>query len=70
MLVESDYPHCDSTWPNTQRLLGEQIGSFPADEIAKLTWQNASNLFRFPIPTAISADPDAPWPSEIARGER
>ncbi len=70
LLVESDYPHCDSSWPNTQTLLGEQIGSFPADDIAKLTYANASKLFTFPIPAAVIANPDAPWPSEVARGER
>jgi predicted TIM-barrel fold metal-dependent hydrolase len=59
LLLESDYPHQDGTWPDTQELLFEQIGHFPADEIRKITWENASTLFRFPVPAAVQADPDA-----------
>ena len=68
--IESDYPHADSTWPDTQRVVERQIGRFPADEIAKMTWSNASELFRHPVPEAVTSEPDAPWPSEIARGSR
>ena len=70
ILVESDYPHADSSWPDTQALLGDQIGQLPPEDVAKMTWQNASALFRFGVPEAVVADPDAPWPSELARGER
>lgn len=70
ILVESDYPHADSSWPDTQALLGAQIGRLPPADLAKLTWQNARDLFGLDIPPAVAANPDAPWPSEIARGER
>ena len=70
LLVESDYPHCDSSWPNTQKLLGEQIGTFSKEDTDKLTHGNAMNLFDFKIPADVIADPDAPWPSEVARGDR
>jgi len=59
LLLESDYPHQDGTWPDTQELLFGQIGHFPADEVRKITWENASKLFRFPVPEAVQADPDA-----------
>ena len=59
LMLESDYPHQDGTWPDTQELLFEQIGHFPADEVRKITWENASKLFRFPVPEAVQADPDA-----------
>jgi predicted TIM-barrel fold metal-dependent hydrolase len=59
VLLESDYPHQDGTWPDTQEILHEQIGHFPADEIRKITWENASKLFRFPVPHAVQADPNA-----------
>jgi predicted TIM-barrel fold metal-dependent hydrolase len=59
LMLESDYPHQDGTWPDTQELLQEQIGHLPADEIARITWANASELFRFPVPEAVQADPDA-----------
>ena len=48
LLLESDYPHQDGTWPDTQEILHEQIGHFPADDIRKLTWENASKLLRPP----------------------
>src|SRR6476619_5451333 len=50
LLLESDYPHQDGTWPDTQEILHEQIGHFPADEVRKITWENASKLFQFPVP--------------------
>ena len=35
-----------------------QIGHFPADDIRKLTWENASKLFDHPVPDAAQTDPD------------
>ena len=59
ILVESDYPHCDSTWPNTQRVIEEELGGLPAEDIAKMTWKNASELYRHPVPEAVQHDPNA-----------
>ncbi len=59
VLLESDYPHQDGTWPDTQELLHSQIGSFPADDIRKITWENASRLFSFPVPVSVQLDPEA-----------
>jgi predicted TIM-barrel fold metal-dependent hydrolase len=59
VLLETDYPHQDGTWPDSQAILHEQIGHFPADDIRKLTWENASRLFDHPVPAAVQADPDA-----------
>jgi predicted TIM-barrel fold metal-dependent hydrolase len=47
--VESDYPHTDTTWPDTQNYLKRQLGFLPADTIEKLTWKNASELYNFPV---------------------
>lgn len=58
-MVESDYPHLDSTWPHTQRIVADSIGDFPTDEIRKITWENASTLFRHPVPPGVQADPNA-----------
>ena len=33
IMVESDYPHADSSWPDTQRVLAENWGSLPDDEL-------------------------------------
>jgi predicted TIM-barrel fold metal-dependent hydrolase len=50
VMVEVDYPHADSTWPDTQRLLHERIGHLSADTVAKVTHRNAEELFRWPTP--------------------
>lgn len=59
ILLESDYPHCDSTWPDTQTVIGTEIGDLPAADIRRITWQNAAELYGHPVPEAIQADPDA-----------
>ena len=59
ILLEADYPHCDSTWPHTQRTIHEQIGGLPDDDIRKVTWENASRLYQHPVPAAVQADPNA-----------
>jgi len=47
---ESDYPHGDGTWPDTQPVLKRLLGDLPADEIRKLTHENAAHLYRHPLP--------------------
>jgi hypothetical protein len=49
-MVEVDYPHGDSTWPDTQRVIREAWGHIPVDELRKLTHRNAAALFRWPLP--------------------
>ena len=51
--LESDYPHADSTWPDTQARALAGLSDFSADEVRKVTWENASNLFRHPVPTEL-----------------
>mgnify|MGYP003907054211 CR=1 FL=1 len=53
VMLETDYPHQDGTWPDTHDLLYDQIGHFPAADIRKLTWENAANLFQHPVPVAV-----------------
>ncbi len=47
IMVEVDYPHADSTWPDTQELMHEHLGHLPDDVVAKLTHENAERLFRW-----------------------
>jgi Amidohydrolase len=46
ILTESDYPHADTTWPDTQSVLAEALAGIPADEIDSMTYKNAAMLFR------------------------
>jgi predicted TIM-barrel fold metal-dependent hydrolase len=50
IVVESDYPHADSTWPDTQPLLRAHLGGLPVDEVRKVCHENAAALFRHPLP--------------------
>ncbi|BDB42674.1 hypothetical protein IWGMT90018_31200 [Mycobacterium kiyosense] len=59
IMLEADYPHCDSTWPHTQQTIHEEIGGLPGDVVRKITWENASRLYQHPVPVDIQRDPDA-----------
>ena len=59
ILVEQDYPHCDSTWPNTQAVLAEGLAGIPEPDVQAITWENASRLYRHPLPATVQRDPNA-----------
>ena len=61
ILCEVDYPHADSSWPDTQASLRRQFrhGGLAPQEIARVTWENASQLFDFAVPEAVLADPNS-----------
>jgi predicted TIM-barrel fold metal-dependent hydrolase len=50
IMVEVDYPHGDSTWPDTQEVIRRCWGHLPVDELRKLTHENAARLYRWPLP--------------------
>lgn len=53
ILFESDYPHGDGTWPDTQKVIHAILGDLPTDEIHKITHENAARLYRHPLPERI-----------------
>jgi predicted TIM-barrel fold metal-dependent hydrolase len=55
ILVESDYPHADSTWPDTQANLASAFDGVPADEVDAMCWRNACELFRWELPDGWEA---------------
>lgn len=59
ILLESDYPHCDSTWPRTQEVVHREIGGLPPEDIERITWRNASELYQHPVPAEVIADPNS-----------
>jgi predicted TIM-barrel fold metal-dependent hydrolase len=59
ILWEVDYPHADSSWPDTQEAVRRQLTGLSPAEVARITWQNASELFDFPVPEAVVHDPNA-----------
>lgn len=52
IMVESDYPHADSTWPDTQEVLQRTLGHLPPPELELVAAGNAAGLFRHPLPSA------------------
>jgi predicted TIM-barrel fold metal-dependent hydrolase len=50
VMVEVDYPHGDSTWPDTQSVIERCWGDLPVEELRKLTHENAARLYRWPLP--------------------
>ena len=53
IMVEVDYPHGDSTWPDTQEVIQRCWGHLPVEELRKLTHENAARLFRWPLPPTV-----------------
>ncbi len=54
VMFETDYPHGDGTWPDSQRVFDDVFGSLPADVVARIGHGNAAELFRHPLPPADS----------------
>ena len=50
VMIESDYPHADSTWPDTQSLIADELGHLPSNVIRKIAYGNAATLYRHPVP--------------------
>ena len=50
IMVESDYPHADSSWPDTQRVLTDNWGTLADAELRAIAGGNASRLFSHPLP--------------------
>jgi predicted TIM-barrel fold metal-dependent hydrolase len=50
VMLECDYPHADSTWPDTQAVLASCFGGLPEATIRKVAGGNAAALFDHPLP--------------------
>ena len=53
IMVEVDYPHGDSTWPNTQLVLEKAWGHIPAGELRGMCSENAAMLYRHRLPETV-----------------
>jgi len=53
IMIEVDYPHADSTWPDTQRFLADRLADLSVDEQRRVTHANAAALFRHPLPAEV-----------------
>ncbi|HWW53184.1 MAG TPA: amidohydrolase family protein [Acidimicrobiales bacterium] len=50
IMLECDYPHADSTWPDTQLIAAARLAGLPDEEVRMITHANAARLFRHPLP--------------------
>jgi predicted TIM-barrel fold metal-dependent hydrolase len=53
IMVEVDYPHADSSWPDTQASLLRVLSGLDAADVRKVTWENASRLYRHAVPADL-----------------
>ena len=52
IIIESDYPHADSTWPDTQHVVARNVANLSPEDAARITHRNAAQLFRHPLPNS------------------
>ena len=50
IMAESDYPHGDGTWPDTQSVMHNLLGELPVEEQRMISHENAAKLYRHPLP--------------------
>jgi predicted TIM-barrel fold metal-dependent hydrolase len=65
VMVESDFPHMDSTWPASQEMLRGQLEGLPRETVEKVCFGNAAALYRHPLPP-----PELIARSEVASSSR
>lgn len=53
ILFETDYPHGDGTWPDTQLLIEKVWGHLPEADIRAICCENAAKLYRHPLPPQV-----------------
>ena len=51
IMLEIDFPHSDSNWPNSRKRAAEVLADVPDDECAKIVETNARTMLRFPRPS-------------------
>ncbi|HEX4219747.1 MAG TPA: amidohydrolase family protein [Acidimicrobiales bacterium] len=50
IMFETDFPHTDSSWPDTQEIVAAQLTGVPKSEADRMTFANAAELYRHPLP--------------------
>jgi predicted TIM-barrel fold metal-dependent hydrolase len=48
IMIEVDFPHSDSNWPNSRKRAAEQLAHIPDDEVEMMVETNARRMLRFP----------------------
>jgi predicted TIM-barrel fold metal-dependent hydrolase len=53
IMFETDYPHGDGTWPDSQAVIAKAWGHIPLRELRAMCCQNAAALYRHPLPDVV-----------------
>lgn len=56
VMLEVDFPHTDSTWPESQELFRSELDFLPTATIRKICFENAAALYHHPEPPASMLD--------------
>lgn len=59
IMYEVDYPHADTSWPDSQATLDTQMEGIPQAEVERMSWKNAAELFQHEIPVEVQRDLNA-----------
>jgi len=58
VMAEVDYPHSDSTWPDSQEALRRRFedptSRLSPEDIANITYRTAARVFRSPLPAGVA----------------
>ena len=54
-MVEDDYPHIESYFPDSQRHINEGLAKLPPHVAEAMAWKTGSRLFDFPMPERFQA---------------
>jgi len=49
----NDFPHGNSTWPNSRQVVARDLGDLPAPLRAKLVRENVARLYDIPVPSPV-----------------
>ncbi len=52
VMVETDYPHFDSTWPECQAMIRRELSHLPDATVRAVCFENAARVYRHPLPPA------------------
>ncbi|HEX9546000.1 MAG TPA: amidohydrolase family protein [Acidimicrobiales bacterium] len=50
VMIETDYPHVDGTWPSCQSMIRSQLQHLPGDVVRKVCLENAARVYDVPLP--------------------
>lgn len=50
LMWASDYPHGDTTWPNSRQTVRDHFAGMPEEARRKITWENARRLYAIETP--------------------